>query len=179
MNASSASKKLTLIQATSSSQKPPVETVQRAGIDLRSARTDEAQQPGATSDQRTRGEQGSAIDGRRARRGRAGCALGEGLAEPVERDGERDDRDAGLEAGADVEPAQRGEHVEAEAAGADHRGDDHHVERQHDHLVDADHQPRAGRTGTMHLPDQLARRAADHPAEVDDLVRHAAQRQRW
>ena len=69
----------------------------------------------------------------------------EGLAEPVERDGEQGDGEAGLQPVADGEAAQRGEHVAAEAAGADHRGDDDHVERQHDHLVDADHQAGARR----------------------------------
>ena len=34
------------------------------------------------------------------------------------------------------------QHVVAEPARADHGGDDDHVERQHDHLVDADHQRR-------------------------------------
>ena len=79
---------------------------------------------------------------------------------------------AGLDACADVEPPERGQHVVAEPARADHRGDDHHVEREHDDLVDADHQLRP-RRGKHHLASSICRRVQPAMrAELDDLVRH-------
>jgi len=83
----------------------------------------------------------------------------------------------GLEARADVQPPQRRQHVEAQAAGADHRGDDHHVERQHDHLVDADHQAVA-RGRHQHTPCGLPAGAADHLGQVADFGRDGLQGQR-
>ena len=72
---------------------------------------------------------------------------------------------------ADVEPPKRGQDVIAEAAGADHRGDDHHVEREHDDLVDADDQLRP-RRGEHDLEQHLPSRGAGHGAVLDDLARH-------
>src|SRR3546814_12778230 len=54
----------------------------------------------------------------------------EGLAEAVERNGQHDDGDAGLQPAADVEAAQRGQHVVAEAAGADHRSEERRVGKE-------------------------------------------------
>jgi hypothetical protein len=106
----------------------------------------------------------------------ASCPARRRLAQPVERDGEDGDGEAGLEPGADVEPAQGRQHVVAEPAGTDHGRDDHHVEREHDHLVDAHHQRRPGGR-ELHPPEQLAVGAAGHPAVFGDLVGHLAQRQ--
>ena len=80
---------------------------------------------------------------------------------------------------ADLQRAQRQQHVIAEAAGADHRGDDHHVERQHDDLVDADHQRRPRRRDE-HAP-QLLPRACSRPSSPKslDFRRHARQRRAW
>jgi hypothetical protein len=107
---------------------------------------------------------------------RARLVFGDRLAQPVERDGEQRDRHPRLEAGPDGQAPQGGEHVVAEAAGADHRGDDDHVERQHDHLVDPDHEAVAGRR-QQHLPQHLARGAPGHAAELGDLGGHRTQRQ--
>ena len=79
------------------------------------------------------------VEPARPRRSAAGFGGG-GLAHPVEHDGDDDDRQARFHRLADLQRAQRQQHVIAEAAGADHRGDDDHVEREHDHLVDPDHQ---------------------------------------
>ena len=75
----------------------------------------------------------------------------------------------------DVEPPKRGQDVIAEAACADHRGDDHHVEREHDDLIDADEQLRP-RRGQHDLEQHLPARGACHGAVLDDLARHGLQR---
>ena len=72
---------------------------------------------------------------------------------------------------ADVEPPKRGQDVIAEAARTDHRGDDHHVEREHDDLIDADEKLRP-RCGKHHLEQHLPSRGACHGAVLDDLARH-------
>ena len=102
--------------------------------------------------------------------------VGEGLAQPVQRHGQRHDGEPRLQPRAEVEAAQRLQHVEAKPARADHRGDDDHVQGQHDDLVDADHQRFLGRWH-HHPPGHLTPGAADHPAEVADLGRDAGQRQ--
>jgi hypothetical protein len=55
-------------------------------------------------------------------------ASGERLAQSVERHREDDDGDPRLETTADVQSTQRRQHVVAEPASADHRGDDDHVQ---------------------------------------------------
>ena len=94
-----------------------------------------------------------------------------GLAQTVERNGEHDDGKASLDTRADVEPPKRGQDVIAEAARTDHRGDDHHVEREHDDLIDADEKLRP-RCGKHHLEQHLPSRGACHGAVLDDLARN-------
>ena len=96
---------------------------------------------------------------------------GEGLADAVESDGEQGDGDAGFEAVADGQAPERGQHIVTKPPGADHRGDDHHVQRQHDDLIDADHQGRARRRD-HHFPHELARRASRHATEFNGLLGH-------
>ena len=98
-----------------------------------------------------------------------------GLAQPVERNGEHDDGEARLEPAPDVEPPQRGEDVIAKPASADHRGDDHHVEREHDDLIDA-HEKLRPRGGKHDFEQHLPPRGAGHGAVLDDLVRHGLER---
>ena len=97
----------------------------------------------------------------RAASGRAACAVAgcvaaaflragglrgaEGRRQPVEEDREDHDGEAGLEAEADVDAVEARDDLAAEAAGADHAGDDDHRERQHDDLVDAGHDASASR----------------------------------
>ena len=100
--------------------------------------------------------------------------VGEGLAQTIQRDGQKRDRHTGFQPLADRQATQRGQNVEPQATGADHGGDNHHVERQHDDLVDADHQAGPGR-GNLHPPQQLPGRAAGHPAELHHLGRHLFQ----
>ena len=60
------------------------------------------------------------------------------IGQPVEDDGEDDDRRPAWNACADVDLDQRPEHVRAETGRADQRRDDDHREGHHDRLVDAD-----------------------------------------
>ena len=73
---------------------------------------------------------------------RTGGSHGKGLAQAIQGDRNDHDRQAGFDATADIQAAERRQHVVAEPAGPDHGGDDHHVEGQHDDLVHADHQRR-------------------------------------
>ena len=92
-----------------------------------------------------------------------------GLAHAIEHDGEHDDRQAGFHRLAHLERTQGKQHVIAKPARPDHRGDDDHVGRQHDHLVDADHQGRLGRRH-QYPPQLLPRRAARHVGEIADFL---------
>ena len=80
---------------------------------------------------------------------------------------------------ADLQRAQRQQHVVAEAAGADHRGDDHHVQRQHDDLVDADHQRRPRRRDAARATASAAPCSRPCRRTRSMSVRHARQRRAW
>ncbi len=97
--------------------------------------------------------------------------VGGTLAQAIEHQGQRDDGKACLDPCPDIEPPQRCKDIKSKAAGANHAGNDHHVEGKHDHLVHAHHQGLAG-GGHQHAPQRLALRAAYHPCQVMDFWRH-------
>ena len=96
---------------------------------------------------------------------------GNGLAQPVEHNGDDDDGEARLHGLADLQGAERQQHVIAKATCPDHRRDDDHVEGQHDHLVHANQQGGLGRR-QQHAPQLLRLRAARHVGEILDLLWH-------
>ena len=99
-----------------------------------------------------------------------------GLAQPVEHDGDDDNGEARLHGLPDLQGPQRQQHVIAKAACPDHGRDDDHVQRQHDHLIDPDHQRGLGRRD-QHAPQLLPPCAARHVGEILDFLRHLAQAQ--
>ena len=97
----------------------------------------------------------------------------DGLRDAVEHDGDQRDRHALLHRLADLQLLKREQQLLTEARGADERGDDHHGQRLHDDLVEAEQQG-LFRRRNFDLPQQLARRAARHAARLDDVLRHGA-----
>ncbi len=113
--------------------------------------------------------------------------VGKALGQPVEYDGDEDDREALFGRLADLQLLQREQQLLAKPRGADQRGDDGHGKRLHYRLVDAEHQGLLRRRD-LNLPQQLPVSAtghppgfhhlvADSPEAEDDATRHRRQRE--
>src|SRR5690606_24835994 len=97
----------------------------------------------------------------------------EALRDAIEDDGQNDDAEAAFEAEADLEALDTRQHRLAEAAGADHRGDDDHGQRQHDGLVHAGHDRGHGQR-QLDLEEQLPVGAAEGETGFDVLYAYLA-----
>ena len=51
------------------------------------------------------------------------------LREPIQRNGQCDNRKPRLKPGPEIKPSQRRQHIKPQTARTDHRGDDNHVQR--------------------------------------------------
>ena len=148
--------------------------MRRLGVGLHGGQH-QADQPGAEG----KGQSGHKVrmTGKAPFRRGPRTAMRDGLAQPIQRDGQRHDGQPRLKPGAEIQPAQRVQHLKPQTACTDHRGDDDHIQRQHDDLIDA-HQQRLTRRRDQHAPQALARGAANHGGQIVGFGRHARQGQR-
>jgi hypothetical protein len=90
---------------------------------------------------------------------------GNGLDQAIERNGDQNDGSARFQRGSDLEGAQSQQDIESQSRCADHRGDDQHVHRRVDVLVDAEHQRRL-RRWDEDAPQLLPARATGHDPKL-------------
>ena len=101
--------------------------------------------------------------------------LGQAPTDAVEHHRQQRDDKAGEQALTELRLAHGRQHLPADVGEpADDRGDDHHAERGHGGLIDAEHDLRQCRRD-LDLPEALARRAARHDRRFDDIRRYPPQ----